>query len=219
MFHVDNEVLIAAETDGPAALSEPENAVRVSTVSSDLPTHSSRRGSISITAESKNNPRCIIPDASTPNASGESKGVQSSGQPGKNGGHHKSKEENFQDPIQVQSVSAPTSQVPVEIAAAVTIGYWLALWYWITPWKVSIEWRKETQKYENVKEILNIISMSKVNAERILRSMDINNPMALVLVMEEEWMKSCPCTQKERYWKSVYAFQQEYAKLKEPESF
>ena len=32
-------------------------------------------------------------------------------------------------------------------------------------------------------------------------------------------MRSCPCTQMERYWKSVYAFQQEYAKSKELQSF
>ena len=177
MFHIDNEAVMAAETDGPAALSKPENAVQVLTVSSDLRTHSSKRGSISITTESKNNPRCIVLDALTLDVSGESKGVESLSQPGKNGGPRKSNEENFQDQTKVQSVSAP---VPVEVAAAVTIGYWLALWYWITPWrKVSKEWRKETQKFENAKEILNIIGMSKVNAKRTLKCMDINNPMAL----------------------------------------
>ena len=61
--------------------------------------------------------------------------------------------------------------------------------------------------------------MSKVNATRTLRCMNIHSPMALALVTEEEWMTSCPCTQKERYWKSVYAFQQEYAKSKEPQRF
>ena len=52
-------------------------------------------------------------------------------------------------------------------------------------------------------EILTIIGMSKVNAVRTLSCMEIHSPMALALVMEEEWMRNCPCTQKERYWKSV----------------
>ena len=68
-------------------------------------------------------------------------------------------------------------------------------------------------------EILIIIRMSKTNAVRTLSCMEIHSPMALALVTEEEWMRSCPCTQKKRYWKSVYAFQQEYGKSKNPESF
>ena len=74
-------------------------------------------------------------------------------------------------------------------------------------------------KIKMVEEILNIIGMSKVNAVRTLRCMDIHSPMALALIAEEEWMNSCPCTQKESYWKSVYAFQQKYAKSKDSEGF
>ena len=75
-------------------------------------------------------------------------------------------------------------------------------------------------KIEIVEEILIIIGMSKVNTPvRTLSCMDIHSPMALALVMEEEWIKSCFCTQKERYWKSIHAFQQEYAKSKDPERF
>ena len=72
---------------------------------------------------------------------------------------------------------------------------------------------------QNGRKILTIIRMSKANAVRMLSCMAIHSPMVLVLVMEEEWMKSCPCTQKERYWKSIYAFQQEYGKSKDPEIF
>ena len=127
MHHIDNEAVMAAETDGPAAQCEPKNPVQLSTFSSDLPIHSSKRSLISITTESKNSLRCVVLDALTLDVSGDFKGVESLSQPGKNGGPRKSNEENFQDQTQVQSVSAPNLQVPVEVAAAVTIGYWLML--------------------------------------------------------------------------------------------
>ena len=75
MHHIDSEAVKIAETDGTGAQSEPENPVQVSTFLSEIPILSSKRGSISITAESKNSPRHIDLDASTLNVSGEFKGV------------------------------------------------------------------------------------------------------------------------------------------------
>ena len=83
---------------------------------SEIPILSSNCGLISITAESKNSPRCIDLDASTPDASGELKGVDLLSQPGKNGGP-------LQNLIQVQSIIALHLHVPVEVVAAATIGY------------------------------------------------------------------------------------------------
>ena len=70
MHHIESEAVKVAEKDGAGAQSEPENPVQVSTFFSELLTLSSKRGLISITAESKNSPRHIDLDASTPDASG-----------------------------------------------------------------------------------------------------------------------------------------------------
>ena len=159
MHHIGSEAVKIAETDGAGAQSEPFFKTRFNFY------HCRVQG---------NSPRRIDSDALTPNVSGEFKGVDSLSQPGKNGGPWKSN---------VQSITAPHLQVPVEVAAAATIRYWLALWYWLTPWmKKSKEWRKETTKFEMAEEILNIIGMSKVNAVRTLRCMDIHSPMALALI-------------------------------------
>ena len=86
MHHIDSEAVKIAETDGTGAQSEPENPVQVSTFLSEIPILSSKCGSISITTESKNSPRCINLDALTPDVSGEFKGEDLLSQPRKNGG-------------------------------------------------------------------------------------------------------------------------------------
>ena len=129
MDGIDNPSFRMSERDAAGVQSEPENPVQVSIFLSKILILSSKCSSISITAESKNSPRRINSDASIPDVSGELKEVDLLSQPGRKEGPRKSNKENFQDSIQVQLITAPHLHVPVEVAAAATIGYWLALWY------------------------------------------------------------------------------------------
>ena len=140
MTSTDSHTSKISKKYGARAESEPENQVQVSTFLSEFLTFSSKRGLISITAELKNSPRLRTRSQSQEAAQGITE-VDLLSQIEINGGPRKSKEENFKDQSQVQMITAPHPQVPVEVTAATTIGYWLALWYWITPWrKKSKEW-------------------------------------------------------------------------------
>ena len=79
--------------------------------------------------------------------------------------------------------------------------------------------KKVKERKAEAEEILRNVRLSPKMAKATTRGLQINSPFQLPLITKEMWMEGCPCTQKSRHWKGIMAFQDEYFRSKNSESF
>ena len=79
--------------------------------------------------------------------------------------------------------------------------------------------KKVKERKAEAEEILRMIGMSPEMATATTQGLQINSPFQQPLIMKEMWMEGCPCLQKSTHWKGVLAFQDQYFKLKNSDSF